>query len=625
MLTFTPEYDTVSSTEVRMTFNVKLQAREIGETDQQRAIVSLTSVLDKSGSMDGPKLNLVKRASNFMLGHLSTRDKLGVIEYDSFVNELIPLSQASGRFKTEAERMIGTIHAGSCTNLSGGLFKGIEQQISNEYVAWDQQDSPTSDNSSGQNDLTPAPTSPSLPPSDASYVDVDDTASIISIDSVTSVPTAVPRPAGFSAAMSGLFGKFVSRSTTSPSTPPTPRNLGPFTRARGYRSRSHPIKCLAFFGGQTPSAKSEVENDAVRSVFLFTDGQANEGVTDKTKLVSMVRKMVDGKHRVRVFTFGFGSDHDEELLRALAEAGSGRYYFIEKEDYIATAFADAMGGLLSVSAQNVKLSFVPAPGVAVEEIHTPFEISEDQEQSGARSVRVGDLMSEEAKDMLIDVRLPALTNAPEGESIDFKIGHLEVTYLDVNSASIMRLHLDCVVKRTRHVTAVAANRVVSVQRARIDTVRALEESRAHADGGRFEASRQLLHAHAQRLEGLIASAHGAQDATAAGMAEVLRNDVTKAIENTSSEHVWRCKGKKKLEMKVQSRRTQHATRCADSSDSEDEDDEFADGAEMDGVADEMEQRSRAFSKAARGVSSVSNFRSGSKMQQSMRFAAKSVR
>jgi hypothetical protein len=47
----------------------------------------------------------------------------------------------------------------------------------------------------------------------------------------------------------------------------------------------------------------------------------------------------------------YGSDHSAQLLGSIAEAGSGTYYYIESEENIPTAFADALGGLLSVASQ----------------------------------------------------------------------------------------------------------------------------------------------------------------------------------------------------------------------------------------------------------------------------------
>ena len=143
-LTFAPEFDEVrSDAEVSLTFNLHLQAPEMSEEAAEgagRSVVSLSSVLDKSGSMGGQKLDLVKRASDFMVAQLGSRDKLGVVQYDSHVSELIPLSRASVAFKTESKRVIASIDAGSCTNLSGGLFQGMQQQIDNTFVDWELED-----------------------------------------------------------------------------------------------------------------------------------------------------------------------------------------------------------------------------------------------------------------------------------------------------------------------------------------------------------------------------------------------------------------------------------------------------------------------------------------------------
>ena len=621
-LVFIPEYSTVSSdAEVPLTFNVRLQAPEIKDEGQQRAVVSLTSVLDKSGSMQGGKLGLVKRSSNFMLNQLSSSDKLGVVTYDSHVNEIIPLSRTTEGFKSQARSIISGIHAGSCTNLSGGLFKGIEQQVTNKYLDWEQ---------AAERTTPPSPSAPSEAPSDTSsfvQVDVGDTASVVSnADSMASSAVDVgvllqeqeqSGLRGVISGVSGFFGRMRGRGAQAPASRDQPpqalRSRGggcpPQTSSPSYRcQRTGAPRGLR----QTPPEKLELDHDAVRSVFLFTDGHANEGVTDKARLVSMVQKMVDAKHPVRVHTFGFGAEHCEDLLSSLAEAGSGNYYYIEKEENIPTAFADALGGLMSVSMQNITLSFVPAEGVVVDQVHTPFATSSDA--GNGRSVCIGDLLSEESKDILMDVRLPALVQPAQGEIVDFKVGHLHVTYLDVASASIAQLQVDCLVKRSRQVAAAEPNRSVSVQRARMDLVKVLEESRAQADSGDYANSRRGLDACAQRLDALVESALSAGDAVSMGIAQVLRDDVQEAIEGTRTEHAWQCGGKKKMQMKIISRDKQRAVRA----DSE-EDDEII--KLMAGFTDE----SSTFSKAPdlRAMQAVSAFRGGSKMQQNFRSLSKS--
>ena len=205
VLSFTPEFDAVrGDTEVRLTFNLQLQAPEMiteGAEGEGRSVVSLSSVVDKSGRMSGEKLDLVKRASEFMIAQLGSRDKLGLVEYDSHVNEVIALSKTSSVFKAESKRMISTMEAGSSTNLNGGHFQGIQQQIDNVYIDWD------------TGEASPAPAAPSAPPSDNLSVlnhrhvdDVSDTQSIASSISIT-VPAAVPLRSGCASAMMGLWGR----------------------------------------------------------------------------------------------------------------------------------------------------------------------------------------------------------------------------------------------------------------------------------------------------------------------------------------------------------------------------------------------------------------------------------
>ena len=57
-----------------------------------------------------------------------------------------------------------------------------------------------------------------------------------------------------------------------------------------------------------------------------------------------------------VFTFGFGVEHDADLLHAVADAGNGLFYYIDNSDSIPESFCDCLGGLLSVAAQVRRLN-----------------------------------------------------------------------------------------------------------------------------------------------------------------------------------------------------------------------------------------------------------------------------
>jgi hypothetical protein len=74
---------------------------------------------------------------------------------------------------------------------------------------------------------------------------------------------------------------------------------------------------------------------------------------------------------VSVTAFGFGADHDANLLRSICDGTNGTrekcflglwqnflgmFYYVESAEKIALAFADSLGGLLSVVAQNLELT-----------------------------------------------------------------------------------------------------------------------------------------------------------------------------------------------------------------------------------------------------------------------------
>lgn len=247
----------------------------------ERAPVRLVAVLDRSGSMAGPKLELLKASMLCLLQHLTDADALGLVVYDTQVQTLSPLTRCDARGKAELSAQLRSVHAGSSTNLSGGLLKGLDVHES-----------------------------------------------------------------------------------------------GP--------------------------------EGVVRSTFLFTDGLANVGIKDPDQLgqatqAALATLSARGAGS-SLHTFGFGGDHNAELLRALAEVGGGAYAYIEREDGMANAFGEALGGLLSMTHQNVALCVQPAPGVTLC-AQTALEVR--SEPSGALAVELGDLLCEERRDVLVQAHVAA--------------------------------------------------------------------------------------------------------------------------------------------------------------------------------------------------------------------------
>jgi len=154
----------------------------------------------------------------------------------------------------------------------------------------------------------------------------------------------------------------------------------------------------------------------VNCVLLLTDGLPNEGVSDPNALKAAVVRALEGYPPIKLHTFGFGPDHDAALLQRLAEIGGGNFYFIDDDDSVPTAFADAIGGLLSVVVQNVSFDLrTTSNDIKIERVFTGFKIEEKDD--GSVKILCNDLYSKERKDVIVRLKVPGLASTLEAQPV----------------------------------------------------------------------------------------------------------------------------------------------------------------------------------------------------------------
>lgn len=259
--------------------------------DAHRAPLDILCVIDRSGSMSGEKMALMRQTLGLLVSRagLSSADKVGIVSFSTEATTELPLTRMDGAGLSRAKKVVEGLRAGGGTNLSGGLLQGLQMLV----------------DSAG--------------------------------------------------------------------------------------------------GGEECAT-------ATRCVLLFTDGQANGGIMNPADIVLAAQGALAGSP-TQIFSFGFGASHNEDLLLSLSRATLGQYYFLKEAEAIPAAFADCLGGLVSVVAQNATLSLRPTGGrhacAALGQLLGDAYASTTAED-GSIAVRLGDLFSEDEKDVLLELKLPPM-------------------------------------------------------------------------------------------------------------------------------------------------------------------------------------------------------------------------
>ncbi len=141
--------------------------------------------------------------------------------------------------------------------------------------------------------------------------------------------------------------------------------------------------------------------DALRRIVILTDGQANVGETNPDRLASIASS--SRSRSITTSTIGFGDGYDEQLLAAIADAGSGNDYWCAGADNAPQIFNDEFEGLASTVAQNVSVELRPVAAVLGMRVLNEFPITE---VAGGMQVALGDAYGSERRRVVAELLLP---------------------------------------------------------------------------------------------------------------------------------------------------------------------------------------------------------------------------
>ncbi|PNT78325.1 LOW QUALITY PROTEIN: hypothetical protein BRADI_1g77480v3 [Brachypodium distachyon] len=203
----------------------------------------------------------------------------------------------------------------------------------------------------------------------------------------------------------------------------------------------------------------------------------------------------NGNGRTPIHTFGFGSDHDALAMHAVAEETGGTFSFIENMAVVQDAFAQCVGGLLSVSAQEVWIAAsCTHHGVRVRGVKSGRYASRVEAYGRAASVDVGELYADEERRFLLLVDVP---RAGEGEEVT-ELLKVTCTYRDAATGKVVSL-VEKAVSVRRPVVGLTvpekkelASAEVARERFRVEATEDIAAARAAAERGEHAEAARIL-------------------------------------------------------------------------------------------------------------------------------------
>ncbi|XP_050139895.1 E3 ubiquitin-protein ligase WAV3-like [Malus sylvestris] len=238
----------------------------------------------------------------------------------------------------------------------------------------------------------------------------------------------------------------------------------------------------------------------VCSIILLSDGQdtytvsSPSGIHPRSDYQSLIpisiRRNNAAGLRIPVHAFGFGADHDAASMHSISEISGGTFSFIEAESVIQDAFAQCIGGLLSVVVQELK--------VRIECVHTSLQLGSIKAGSYRTSmmadarmgcIDVGDLYAEEERDFLVTINIP-----DDVSGNDMSLVKVSCAYRDPITKEMLNLEesSEVTIQRPEVVGQLIVSLEVDRQQNRLRAAEAMAEARVAAENGDLAGAVSVL-------------------------------------------------------------------------------------------------------------------------------------
>ncbi|XP_021625688.1 E3 ubiquitin-protein ligase WAV3 isoform X1 [Manihot esculenta] len=309
------------------------------------------------------------------------------------------------------------------------------------------------------------------------------------------------------------------------------------------------------------------EKNPVASIILLSDGQDTYTVSGaggnqhqrnyQLLLPLSIHGGDTAGFQIPVHAFGFGADHDASSMHSISEISGGTFSFIETEAVIQDAFAQCIGGLLSVVVQELQ--------VGVECVHPSIHLGSlkagsypSRVMADARTgfIDVGDLYADEERDFLVSVNVPAVSPGNQTSLIKVRCVFKDPLTKEMTTLETEEVMLE----RPEMCEEAAVSIEVDRQRNRLQAAEAMSQARTAAEQGDLPGAVSILENCRRVLsETISAKSHDR-------LCIALDAELKEMQERMASRHVYEASGRAYILSGLSSHSWQRATARGDSTD-----------------------------------------------------------
>ncbi|KAM3137125.1 hypothetical protein pb186bvf_010853 [Paramecium bursaria] len=245
----------------------------------------------------------------------------------------------------------------------------------------------------------------------------------------------------------------------------------------------------------TQIALNQIKNrkyqNNVTSVFILSDGQdggAQQAVSQQ--LATFVQP-------ITIHSFGFGSDHDADMMTKLCDLRNGSFYFVENISLLDEFFVDALGGLVSVVADQIKIDIQSYPQQPFQEISIGKTYGAMWEKQKDREYKISlqQLATGKRKDYVFELMLPKFDQQIGDAQRSVIVVQAKIQLRNVNTKQIMEKKAELVLTFFNENENIPQNEQdveVAVQYNRVKSADIIDDAQIACQNNNHELAQKMI-------------------------------------------------------------------------------------------------------------------------------------